>query len=233
MKILAVDTSANIATVAITENDRLLAEYYLHHGKTHSQTLMPMIQDVMSRLELNPEEMDLFAASVGPGSFTGLRIGVTTVKALAYSMKKPVVGVPTLDALAYNIQSKDSWICPMMDARNRQVFTAVYQWRKEYPIRSTEYVGIPVEEVVSLLKAKEGKVTFLGDGAELHREFLLKELGEQCQFPNYNLFHQRAASVAQLAFIKHEKGQGEDSFDMLPFYLRKSQAERELEKRNE
>jgi tRNA threonylcarbamoyladenosine biosynthesis protein TsaB len=231
MRILAVDTSANVATVAVTENGRVLGEYYINHGKTHSQKLMPMIKEIMDRLELNCSDIDLFSASIGPGSFTGLRIGVTTIKALAFSVQKPVIGISTLDALAYNIQTKDSLICPIMDARNNQVFTAIYKSEKNSQSRITDYMGIDIGELINTVRDMNCTTVFLGDGVEFHRELLMNELSSICEFPNNNLLLQRAVSVAQLAGIKYAEGIREDCFELSPFYLRKPQAERELEKK--
>jgi len=231
MRILAVDTSSLVAAVAITDNERLMGEYILNHKKTHSQKLMPMIKELMDNLELNPKDIDIFAAASGPGSFTGLRIGITTVKALAYAANKPVVSVPTLDALAFNIPVSDSLVCPIMDARNNQVFTAVYKWEKGMPVNITEYMGVPITELVQLIKGKNQKVVFLGDAVEIHKDLLKEELNENCEFAPGNLMLQKASSVAQLALIKALNGITESSFDMVPFYLRKSQAEREYEKK--
>jgi len=231
MRILAVDTSSLVAAVAVIDNERLLGEYILNHKKTHSQKLMPMIKELMDNLELTPKDIDVFAASSGPGSFTGLRIGITTVKALAYAVNKPVVSVPTLDALAFNMPVADSLVCPIMDARNNQVFTAVYKWEKGIPVNITEYMGVPINELVQLIKGKNQKVVFLGDAVEIHRDFLKEELNENCEFAPGNLMLQRASSVAQLALVKASSGMMESSFDMVPFYLRKSQAEREYEKK--
>lgn len=231
MKILAVDTSANVATVAITENDRVVGEYFINHGKTHSQKLMPMIKELMKSLDVNCADIDLFAASNGPGSFTGLRIGVTSIKAMAYVAQKPVIGVPTLDALAYNIPANESLICPIMDARNNQVYTAIYQWEQDKMVRVSEYMGIPIEALLKLIQSKNSKTTFLGDGVTLHRNLLKESLEEQCVFAMENSMLQRASSVAKAASIMIAEGKVENYFEMVPFYLRKSQAEREYDKK--
>ncbi len=230
MKVLAVDTSSMVAAAAVLENDRLLGEYILNHKKTHSQKLMPMIERLMKDLELNPRDIDVYAASVGPGSFTGLRIGVTTIKSIAYAAEKPVVSVPTLDALAYNIPETDALVCPILDARNNQVYTAIYK-KEGNLIKITEYMGVHISELVQLLKGKNQRVVFLGDAVPIHQEFLKQELGAQCSLAPANLSLQKASSVACLALQKASVGQLEDCFDMVPFYLRKSQAEREYDKK--
>jgi tRNA threonylcarbamoyladenosine biosynthesis protein TsaB len=240
MKVLAVDTSSAVATAAVMDDTGLLGEYLLNSGKTHSQRLMPMISDLLAGLDMKPADIDLFAASCGPGSFTGLRIGITTVKAMAYSLKKPVIAVPTLDALAANISCFSGLVCPMMDARNRQVYTAVYDNTTGGMRNLTGYLGIPVEELLSLIENKitemQGgssfyKVAFLGDAANKYREFLCSKLGEKCAFAPESQMLQRASSVAQLALKMANEGKAVSSFDMLPYYLRKSQAEREYERK--
>jgi len=231
LKVLAVDTSSLVAAAAVMDDGKLLGEYIINHKKTHSQTLMPMIKGLIGALELKASDIDIFAASSGPGSFTGLRIGITTIKAMAYAAGKPVVSVPTLDALAYNIPMTDSLVCPIMDARNNQVYTAVYAWEKNSQVKITEYMGIPVQDLVQLIKGKNQDVIFVGDAVEIHKEFLKSELGEKCEFAPGHLLLQKASSVAQLAFARVKEGLVESCFDMVPFYLRKSQAEREYEKK--
>src|SRR3989339_1180270 len=152
MKILAIDTSGIIAAVAVLDESKLLAEYILNHKKTHSVKLMPMIKEIISNLDLTLSEIDVFAASNGPGSFTGLRIGITTIKSMAYALKKPVISVPTLDALANNINKTDNLICPIIDARNNQVFTALYEWKDKKLIKITDYMGIDIKELVNIIK---------------------------------------------------------------------------------
>lgn len=231
MRILSLDTSALVAAVAVTEDDRLLGEYMLNHRKTHSQQLIAMIRELLDSLELAPGDMDVFAASTGPGSFTGLRIGVTTIKAMAYATGKPVVSVPTLDAMAYNIPISSFTICPVMDARNNQVYTALYDWKDNAQKRITEYLGIPISELVKLIKDRSKKVIFVGDAAKMHEEYFKHELGDDCEIAPGNLQLQRASSVAHIAYLKAMDKDTESCFDMVPYYLRKSQAEREYEKK--
>lgn len=231
MKILAVDTSSSVAAVAVMENEKLLGEYSINHKKTHSQRLMPMIAELLSSLELSPKDIDIYAASSGPGSFTGLRIGVTAVKAMAYAAGKPVVSVPTLDAIAYNIPMCDSFVCPIMDARNNQVYTTLYKWEKGFQIRVLDYMGIHVEELTQIIKEKSNSVVFVGDAVEIHSEYLKSALGELCEIAPGSLLLQKASSVAYAALVKARRGELESCFEMSPYYLRKSQAERELEKR--
>ncbi|RCX12742.1 tRNA threonylcarbamoyladenosine biosynthesis protein TsaB [Anaerobacterium chartisolvens] len=230
MRILAVDTSASVAAAAVMDSGTILGEYLVNNKKTHSQKLMPMIKELMDSLELCPQDIDLYAASIGPGSFTGLRIGVTTIKAMAFSLGKPVASVPTLDAIAYNIPMNEAVICPIMDARNLQVYTSLYCWEKGGQKRIADYMGISVYQLIDIIKQKKQKVIFAGDGVQNHRELLQSELDGICSFAPGSLLLQRASAVAQIAFEKSGGTDKEDGFSMLPFYLRKSQAERELEK---
>jgi tRNA threonylcarbamoyladenosine biosynthesis protein TsaB len=227
MKVLAVDTSAQIASVAVVDESGLIGEFTLNHGKTHSQMLIHMIAELLSKLEMSPKDIDLFAVSIGPGSFTGLRIGVTSVKSMAYALDKPVIGVSTLDALAYGIRSKERIICPMMDARNNYVFTALYKWENRKQIKLTEYMWVNVSDLIKQLKEKNSKIIFNGDAANMHKDLLEAELGEACEFAPENLMLQMGSSVAYIALKKAAKGMKESCYDLVPFYLRKSQAERE------
>lgn len=231
MKILAIDTSTAVAAVALMDDEKLLGEYTINNKKTHSQKLMVLIKEMLDNLEVKPSDIDVFAASIGPGSFTGLRIGVTTAKAMAYATAKPVIGVPTLDALAYNVVTSSFIICPILDARNNQVFTALYEVKDKMPERITEYLGIPVSELVQMIKEKNKKVIFTGDAIDLHKTYFMSKLGENCEFAPLADKLQRAASVAEIALKKVKEGKFESSFELVPFYLRKSQAERELEKK--
>ncbi|MCX7749252.1 MAG: tRNA (adenosine(37)-N6)-threonylcarbamoyltransferase complex dimerization subunit type 1 TsaB [Clostridia bacterium] len=231
MKVLAIETSSLVASVAAVEDGRLLGEYTINHKKTHSQKLMPMIKALMDTLEIAPKDIDLYAASSGPGSFTGLRIGITTIKAIAYSLDKPVLGVPTLDALAYNIPNNECMICPIMDARNDQVYTALYKWENNKQIKCTEDMGIPVTELIEMVKAENKEIIFVGDAVPKHQKLISSTLSVKSHFAPENLMLQRAASVAQLALIIAAGGRMEKASDMVPFYLRKSQAEREYEKK--
>ncbi len=231
MKVLAIDTSTVVAAVALMDDEKLLGEYSINNKKTHSQKLMVMIDEIMKDLDIKPSDIDVFAASIGPGSFTGLRIGVTTAKAMAYATNKPVVGVPTLDALAYNIVTSEFIICPILDARNSQVFTALYEVKGKRFERITEYMGIPVFELVQIIVQNNKKVIFTGDAIDLHKDYFKSELEENCEFAPLGNRLQRGASVAELALMMAKEGKFTSSFELVPFYLRKSQAERELEKK--
>ena len=212
MRVLAIDTSSNVATVAVMEDELLLGEYILNHKKTHSQKIMTMIEQILSELELTVRDIDIFAAAIGPGSFTGLRIGVATVK-----------------ALAYNVPYAEHIIVPIMDARRDNVFTASYIWDEGF-----KEIGEP--EAISIDECLEScgeflDTIFVGDGVKVHREYIKEKLGDKAIFPPANALNSRASSVAALALDKAKRGETQSYLEMKPYYIRKSQAERELEER--
>lgn len=243
MKVLAVDTSSIVATVAvavsaIAENDdnaandgKLIGQYVLNHGKTHSQKIMPMIEELLHDTGLKIGDIDVFAVANGPGSFTGLRIGAATIKGLAHAVNKPVVGISTLDGLAFNLPFCQHLISPIMDARREQVYNALYQWSGGTTQRITDYRAISVEELIEELMKRQEKVVFTGDGVPVFKGQLMKKLGSLCEFAPPNCSMQNAASIAALALKKAAMGEVESYMTFAPFYLRKSQAEREYEER--
>ena len=231
MNILAVDASGVAGSVAYIKEGKLAGEYYFCDKLTHSQTIMPMLEHMKSLIQMDLSEVDAVAVTSGPGSFTGLRIGVTAAKALALALEVPIVGVPTLDVIAGALCFTPHYICPMMDARRNQVYTALYKREDEKLVRLTDYMAIDLNEYIESLKAYEGKIIFLGDGASVYQEMLQNILGEKVLFaPNFcNL--QRASVLGNLAERLYAEGKGEDPSLFVPMYLRKSQAEREKEER--
>ena len=229
MRVLAVDTSSNVATVAVMENDLLLGEYILNHKKTHSQKIMPMIEQLLSDLELTANDIDIFAAAVGPGSFTGLRIGVATVKALAHAVGKRVVSVGTLEALAYNVPQCEHIIVPIMDARRNNIFTASYIWDEGFK-EIGEPEGITIEECVEAC-GNFFETVFVGDGAIIHKDYIVEKLGDKAIFPHGAVLNSRASSVAAIAMERAKRGETQSYLEMKPYYIKKSQAEKELEEK--
>jgi tRNA threonylcarbamoyladenosine biosynthesis protein TsaB len=227
MKILAVDTSSLVATAAICEDDKLICEIVLNNKLTHSETLLPIIDSCFKKSELNPEDIDLYAVSQGPGSFTGLRIGVTTVKGLAHACNKPVVGVNTLEALAYNLPFCPYIIAPIMDARREQVYNAFYRFVDGKLTEIAAPRAISLDDCISELEMLSEKVVFLGDGVSVHKEKIAEKLGSLAVFAPQNCNMQRASCVCQAAKTKETIHYSK----LAPVYLRKSQAERELEER--
>lgn len=228
MKILAIDTSSNAASVAVLENNLLLGEFVLNHKKTHSQEIMPMVDDVLKRCELKVSDIDLFAAAKGPGSFTGLRIGIETVKALAHSVNRPVIGISTLEGLAHNLPFCEHTIVPIMDARRNQVYTGAYMWDGDELREVGENEAMSIEECVKSC-GNFLETVFLGDGVPVYYDFIKEQLGDKAYFAPASCNMQKASSIAALAFKKADKA--ESYYNLTPEYLRKPQAEREREER--
>jgi len=227
MRILGVDTSSKVATAAICEDDKLVCEFILNNKMTHSQTIMPIIDECLKNSELSAEDIDVFAVSEGPGSFTGLRIGVTTIKGLAHAVNKPVVGVNTIEAMAYNLPFCPYVISPIMDARREQVYNAIYKFDGEVLCEIKDPRAISIQELLDELDKMGENAVFLGDGVPVFKEKIKEVLGEKALFAPYNANMQRASSVCLAARNKEAIHYSKLS----PIYLRKSQAERELEER--
>ncbi len=229
MKILALDSSALVATVALCEDGRLLAEYTLNNGNTHSETLLPMVESLLSHFSITPKEIDLFAASTGPGSFTGVRIGAATLKGLAFGTGKPCVGVSTLEALAQDLVMHKGLICPVMNARRSQVYTAVFRSDGQSLTRLCEDSAMSITELDDLLASYGEPVAFSGDGYDITTRALTKT--EFVPAPERQR-HQSAFSVAVVALKKYLHGEWVSDRDLQVNYLRPSQAERELMNKN-
>ncbi|NLW02897.1 MAG: tRNA (adenosine(37)-N6)-threonylcarbamoyltransferase complex dimerization subunit type 1 TsaB [Clostridiaceae bacterium] len=226
MRTLALETATMTASCAVAEDGRVIGELTTSHAKTHSQQLVPMIQSLLGLLGLKAEQIDLYAASIGPGSFTGLRIGIVTVKGMAYAQKKPVCGIPTLDALAYSVNDFNGVICPMMDARNNQVYTAVYRKKDGAFERVSDYHAIHISELAGILADFREEVLILGNGAPLHFAALRDAIKHTVWQADKALFLPRAACTALLAEKQARRGLLSSPFELEPLYLRKSQAER-------
>ncbi|MGI5856353.1 MAG: tRNA (adenosine(37)-N6)-threonylcarbamoyltransferase complex dimerization subunit type 1 TsaB [Candidatus Merdivicinus sp.] len=230
MKILSLDTSAKTATAAIVEEDRVLAESCVNVGLTHSQTLMPMLEGLLSAACIRLEEIDLFAVSHGPGSFTGIRIGIGAVKGLAQGLGKPCFGVSTLEALAYNFKGLDGFVCPAMDARCGQVYAALYRGAEGALCREQPDEAIAIADLGARLAAVPGPVTLVGDGAELCWRTLAESVPSLRLAPPQLRF-QRASSVSFAALAALRKAEPLTPAQLMPVYLRLPQAERELRKK--
>ena len=226
MNILAVDTTGLVSSVAIVSEEKVLGEVTTNVKKTHSETLMPTIQYLMDMLEIDLSDIDLLACANGPGSFTGLRIGVATVKGIARALDKKIVPVPTLDALAYNIFESQKIIVPIMDARRNQVYTAFYRMENSKLVRKTDYFAEDINIVIDRLQEYEQDAIFLGDGVSVHKDML-----KIYSTAPISLNTQLASSVGCLALERAEEAVPHGEF--VPFYLRVSQAERELKERLE
>lgn len=231
MKILAIDSSGLVASVAIVEDDNLLGEYTMNYKKTHSQTLLPMLDEVARMMELDMKTIDAIAVSAGPGSFTGLRIGSATAKGLALALGKEIVSVPTVDAMAYNLWGCDKQICPLMDARRQQAYTGRYTFDGGKFITIEPQTVLSIEEIINQVNESGRETVFLGDGVDVFKEYIEQNITVPYYFAPANNNKQRAASVAVLGAALYEEGKAQPAELHKPEYLRLSQAERERQER--
>lgn len=231
MKVLGLDSSGLVASVALVEDDNLLAEYTVNYKKTHSQTLLPMLDEIVKMIQLDMDTIDAVAVAAGPGSFTGLRIGSATAKGLGLALKKPMIPVPTLDALAYNIYDTDALICPIMDARRNQVYTGIYTCREGKLENRMEACALGIDELVEKLNQMGRPVIFLGDGVAVYGGIIRKKASAEVSFAPAHVNKQRASAVASLGISYFKEGRQVTAADFRPDYLRKSQAEREREEK--
>lgn len=231
MKILAIDSSGLVATVAVIEDDNMLAEYTVNYKKTHSQTLLPMLDEISKMIELDLETIDAIAVAGGPGSFTGLRIGSATAKGLGLAIDKPLIHIPTVDGLAYNLYGVDKLVCPLMDARRNQVYTGVYTFRNNELQILKEQCAIGIEEMIKIVNNIGKEIIFLGDGVGVYKEKIEQLIKVPYSFAPAHLNRQRAGAVGTLAMDYLKSGKTETATEHQPEYLRLSQAERELKEK--
>lgn len=224
MKILAVDSSAKTASAAVVEEGRLISECFVNAGLTHSRTLMPMIDNALSQADMNIKEIDAFCVNAGPGSFTGIRIGVAAVKGLALCENKPCAGVSTLESAAYNFTDESCLVCVSMDARCNQVYTAIFRAENGEIKRLCEDKAVSIDDLCAELSAYDEKIILAGDGAEICFKAFSDKL-PNAVLAGENRRWQRAHGTA-LAAIKNKEFM--DSAMLAPVYLRLPQAEREL-----
>ena len=231
MKILAIECSGLVAGIAITEDENLLGEYTMNYKKTHSQTILPMLDELVKMIELDLNTIDAIAVSNGPGSFTGLRIGSATAKGLGFALNKPIIPVPTVDALAYNVWGVKEQICPLMDARRQQVYTGLYTFVNGQLQTQMAQCAVDISEIVEKINETQKATIFLGDGVPVFEQYLLEHLTVPYLFAPATCNRQRAASVAVLAQHLYQQGIIETPSAHKPDYLRLSQAERERQEK--
>lgn len=233
MKILVLESSGLVASVALMEENSMICEFTMNHKKTHSQTLLPMVDEMMKITGFDKKELDAIAISKGPGSFTGLRIGSATAKGLAQALNIPVVSVSSLEGLAANLYGTTDLICPIMDARRSQVYAGIFQYEGDRLAVRMEDDALSVADLISILNEKGEPVIFLGDGVPVYEKLLKEGLKVPFRFAPSHMNRQRAGAVGVLAVQYYKEGRVESSREHKPEYLRKSQAERELmEKQN-
>lgn len=231
MNVLGLDTSTMMATCAVINEERLLGEFSLNQDMTHSEKLMPMIKEVLDNLNMKVNDIDLYGVALGPGSFTGLRIGAATMKSFAHLFDKPIVGVSSLEALAYNLPYNEI-VVPMIDARRNRVYTGIYTWEDGILKELMAPDVLPMDDLLNRLKEFE-TIVVNGNGTLLHRDIIKETLGKRVNFATAGQNMCRATSICELAKIKYERGEVDDYFTLAPDYLRESQAQRELnEKQN-
>ena len=231
MKILGLDSSGIVASVAIVEDDVLIAEYTVNYKKTHSQTLLPMLDEIAKMTEFDLNSIDAIAVAAGPGSFTGLRIGSATAKGLGLALKKPLIAIPTVEGLAYNLYDIPGLICPIMDARRKQVYTGIYHFTDHQLKVVEDQMAVSMETVIEKLNQYGEAVTFLGDGVPVFHELIAEKMTVPYSFAPAHVNKQRAAAVAALGEIYYRQGKTETAMEHVPDYLRVSQAERERAER--
>ncbi|ROR21900.1 tRNA threonylcarbamoyladenosine biosynthesis protein TsaB [Mobilisporobacter senegalensis] len=231
MKILGIDSSGLVASVALVSDDIMIAEYTINYKKTHSQTLLPMLDEVVQMIGLSLDEIDAIAVAAGPGSFTGLRIGASTAKGLGMALNKPLISVPTVDGIAYNLFGTDKLICPIMDAKRNQVYTGLYEFNEDKLHAIQEQKAISIDEIIEEINQLGRAVIFLGDGVPVYKEQIMNKVKVPHYFAPAHLSKQRAGAVAALGAIYYSEGRIETAADHQPVYLRLSQAERELQEK--
>lgn len=219
-----------MATCAVMDDDNLLGEFSLNQNMSSSENLVPMIKEVLDNLNLHVSDIDLYGIAIGPGSFTGLRIGLATVKAFSHVFNKPVVGISTLEGLAFNV-SYNGIIVPMIDARRNRVYTGIYRWENGHLNNILAPTVMNIDELLELLNKDYNNIMVNGNGVSIHRDNIKDKLGEKVQFAPAIQNSCRAASIAELAYLKQDEVSNMDYFRLVPEYLRESQAQRELNKK--
>lgn len=228
MRILAIDSSSMVATVAITTDGILNAEYTINHKKTHSQTLLPMIAEIVKMIEIDMDSIDAVAITGGPGSYTGLRIGSATAKGIGLALNKPIINVPTMDALAYNLYSSQYVICPIMDARRGQVYTEIYKFEETEMKTIKPQCIMMIDELIKELDTIKESVMFLGDGVDVHKQLIDDIMDTKHYYAPASMNRHKASTLGTIAEIYYKNGKTETAKEHKPEYLRLSQAEREL-----
>ena len=223
MVILAIDTSSKSACIALLRDDDILSEVFLNLDVNHSVVLLPALHHLLRLSRIEPDEIDLFACTMGPGSFTGLRVGASTVKGLALATGKPIAGVSSLEALAFNIEGREIPVCPMLDARKGQVYTALYRTGQDYTLETMK--GERVTDVRQFLRGIDEEVIFVGDGSVKYADLIMEMLPGKSFFAAGCHQHVRASVVGVLGRRKYVEGDVLDSVTFAPVYIRPSDAE--------
>lgn len=233
MIILSIDSSTPVAGVAISDDKQLLGEVFIHTKNTHSEKLMPIIAQLLADVHMSIQQVEAVAVTCGPGSFTGLRIGMATAKGLVQGGNKKLIAIPTLDCLAQNLSHYSGIICPIMNAQKKQVYTAIYRSGNTGLERLSDYQAIEAEKLAEQLLALDDTVWFVGDGVAAFADVFAEKLGQNCCFADGNVVLPRAGSLAMLAAERAEKNDFDDLYQTEVIYIRKSEAEVQWEARNQ
>ena len=233
MIILSIDSSTPVAGIAVSDGMQLLGEITLNTKNTHSEKLMPLVKHLLDELTLTVNDLDAIAVTQGPGSFTGLRIGMATAKGLAQGAGKKLIAVPTLDCLAQNLLHYPGIICPIMNAQKKQVYTAIYRSGRDKLERLSDYQAIAVEQLAAQLKELKEDIWFVGDGVAAFADVFQELLGDACRFADGHNILPRAGALAMLAAERASEERFDDLYQAELIYIRKSEAEVQWEARQQ
>ncbi len=228
MLVFGIDTCCNAATAAIVDDHRMIAQTVVNMGRTHSQIMMPQVEEMFKTSEIDPAQIDAYAAAVGPGSFTGVRIGVATAKGLAQAAIKPCIAVSTLEALAYSSKVFDGIAAPILDARREQVYNALFDCKSGELLRLTDDRALALEDLLTELKKLDRNVIFMGDGVFVFEDKIRTALGTRAFFAPKTTVMNLGGAVAEIGLEKLKKGEILSYSELVPSYVRLSQAERDL-----
>lgn len=229
MKILGIDTSSEVATIAVMDENKLIGEYTINHKKTHSQKLMPMIEEMLRSCEISVDDIDLIGVAIGPGSFTGLRIGVATAKAMAHVRNIPIASINTLESLAFNMNLSKGIIYPILDAQRNQVYTCKFTWENNTMVALEDISVKDIDSLLEEIKERYEEAIVLGEAADLYKD-KFEGLKNVYISPNSHKLA-KASSICELALQKYNKGEVSNCYEISPFYIRKSQAEVQYEEK--
>lgn len=230
MLVLGIESSSMVASVAIISDEKIICEYTINNKKTHSQTILPMIDEMIKMSEIDKKDIDAIAVSGGPGSFTGLRIGGALAKGLGFALNIPLIHVKTLEGMAFQLYGTKELIVPIMDAKRNQVYTGIYENENEFKVIK-EQTPQDIEELIQELNQTGRKVTFLGDGIFCYKDIIEEKCKVEYTFAPSHCNMPRAASVAALGLKMYNEDNYQNASEFLPDYLRVSQAERERNER--
>ncbi len=229
MNVLSIDSSSKVATIALINDEEIISEYILNNKREHSTILMPMIDKILNENNMSINDIDGYVVSKGPGSFTGLRIGMATIKGLSFGSNRPYVSLSSLDGLAYSVSSFSGIICPIMTALRENVYTSLYKLIDGKLHNILEPVAMDIDELVEILKEKNENIIFTGDGILKHRDYLAQNI-KNAVFAPKHLINVRASSIGELGLMLIKDGKS-DNPNSAPLYIKKPQAEQDLERR--